>query len=87
MIKDSDWEQLCIMSSARNLIIASSMFSWWAAFAYQRSGIVIAPKSWFVDTSPGCCFSLSVERAASGVWFCVNSLFADVVSCADKVKI
>lgn len=49
--QDSDWEQLCAMSSARDLIIANSTFSWWAAFAHQQSGIVIAPKSWFVDAS------------------------------------
>ena len=43
----TDWEQLCAMSSARDLIIANSTYSWWAAFAHQQPdhGIVIAPKA------------------------------------------
>ena len=50
-----DWEQLCVMTGARDFVISDSAFSWWAAFARERpdDGIVIAPAKWFGPGGPG----------------------------------
>lgn len=45
-----DYKDLYIMSCARHHIIANSSFSWWgAAISRNRSGVTIAPRSWYLD--------------------------------------
>ena len=49
----TDWEQLCTMTSARDMIITNSTYSWWAALGHQHpSGIVVAPVAWFGPQGP-----------------------------------
>lgn len=47
-----DYEEMVIMSSCKNNIIANSSFSWWGAWLndYQNK-IIIAPKKWFQNQS------------------------------------
>ena len=44
--KDSCWDMF-LMTYCKDLIIANSSFSWWAAFLNKRGGKVIAPQKWF----------------------------------------
>ena len=48
----NDWQQLLLMSSCRNNIIANSSFSWWSAyFNNYEDKIICYPSTWF---GPAC---------------------------------
>jgi hypothetical protein len=48
----SDWEQMILMSSCRDNIIANSSFSWWAAhFNMNPYKIVCYPATWFGEVA------------------------------------
>lgn len=51
---ENDFEELSLMTTATDAIIANSSFSWWGAYLgpHQRNGRVIAPKKWFGDAGP-----------------------------------
>ena len=50
MVKENVGGKSCwdmhLMSHCKNLIIANSSFSWWAAFLNNRGGRIIAPSKW-----------------------------------------
>lgn len=44
----SETEDLNLMASCKNIIMANSSFSWWAAFLGIHK-VIICPKNWFTD--------------------------------------
>ena len=47
-----DWEEMKLMSSCKHQVIANSSFSWWAAWLNPfPEKKIIAPKTWFLDSS------------------------------------
>ncbi len=52
----SDFEELKIMASFKNIIIANSTFSLWGALLESKDKFVIAPKNWiFRNVDPTSC--------------------------------
>lgn len=47
-LENSETDDLNMMSECRDLIMANSSFSWWAAFLGDHARVV-CPKEWFVD--------------------------------------
>ena len=47
--QNDDISDMIMMKSCKDIIIANSSFSWWAAYLgpHQRGGNIIAPRSWF----------------------------------------
>jgi hypothetical protein len=47
-----DWEELLFMSCFKNIIMANSTFSWWAAYLNTNMNHnVYYPEKWFADSS------------------------------------
>lgn len=55
-IMNSELDDLSVMMSCENHIIANSSYSWWGAWLSPHEGKVIAPKNWWVtaDSSDVC---------------------------------
>jgi hypothetical protein len=45
-------QDLLLISSCKNKIIANSSFSWWASYLSEFDGITVAPKKWFGVSGP-----------------------------------
>lgn len=46
--KDAPWEDLLLMSTCSNMVMANSSFSWWAAWLNNSEhNFIIAPRRWF----------------------------------------
>ena len=43
---DQSFFDMFLMSNAKNMILANSTFSCWAAYLNQKNGLIIAPKKW-----------------------------------------
>jgi len=48
--KKNDIEEFEYMIKFKNIIIANSSFSWWAAYLDDKDKIIYSPKNWFVNT-------------------------------------
>jgi len=46
--QNKPWHDMHLMSLGMHHIIANSSFSWWGAWLSEGSGMIIAPKRWFV---------------------------------------
>ena len=45
-------DDLLLISSCKNKIIANSSFSWWSSYLSNNKGAIIAPKTWFGVSGP-----------------------------------
>ena len=43
----NQFEDMCLISMCKNVIMANSSFSWWGAYLNTHADTIIAPKKWF----------------------------------------
>ena len=43
---EESYKDMWLMSLCKNMILANSSFSWWAAYLNENEGVIIAPKKW-----------------------------------------
>ena len=68
--KNTDIEELYLMTKFKSLVISNSTFSWWGAYLNEGPGqYIISPSTWFLKTE----LQKNVDNFISKEWIVLNN--------------